>query len=149
MKTIAAALLILSACCGAAAAQAPPRSEAPHWVEEFTLFYERRGGLAAESRRLVVRSERRATVKWTIRRSLRTARFRLSPLTVKRLHNALATPQWRELRDPGPSGCADCYVHSISWDGHAVTLDDSELPVWLRRTVRRLESLVGAHRPRH
>jgi hypothetical protein len=119
-------------------------------VSRFAVTYERNGGLAPSPDKLVVRRGRRAAVKTTSAAGVaRTVRFRLSVLTVKRLRNALSQPPFATWEGVPANGCADCYVYTLDFRGHSVSFPQNEIPIWLRKTVRRFEALVEAHRPFH
>ena len=102
-------------------------------VESFKIAYERSGGLKPLPQSLVVRPGRRA-VATTLgpNGTKRTARFRVSVLTVKTLRNALRGSRWDTLSTvTDPSGCADCYLYSITYQGHSVHLLQNQVPEWL------------------
>ena len=153
MKAIAAMLLVVTAFCGAALA--PAGSDAPRWVEEFTISYERSGGLRPDPRSLKVAPGRHATAK---RRSLSsggaghlTRRFRIGVRQVKRLRAALARADFVSVPPPKPETavCADCFSYEIHYRGREVTFSDATLPPRLRPVVDRLEALIEAHLPFH
>jgi hypothetical protein len=79
----------------------------------------------------------------------RTARFRVSALTIKRLRNGLSDQRFDVFEGSGPGNCADCWVYSIDYRGHSVSVAQTNVPIWLRKTIGRLEALVESHLPLH
>jgi hypothetical protein len=74
---------------------------------------------------------------------------KLSERKLKQFRVALSQPQFAAYESPLPGNCADCYVYTISFRGHTISFPQSEIPVWIRKTVGRFEALVENHLPRH
>jgi hypothetical protein len=127
-----------------------PPPEPPVPVAKFSVIYERGGGLKPMPQRLVIRPGRHAiaTTASATGRS-RTVRFRVSVLTIKRLRAGLDDPRFDLLESSGPGNCADCYVYSIDYRGHAVSVAQVDVPRWLSKTIERFGALAGSHRPFH
>ena len=140
-----ASCLVASAGCGP---EPPPEPTVP--VAKFSVAYERSGGLAPMPQKLVITPGRHAvaTARGAGGRP-QTARFRAAVGTVKRLRNGLSDPRFAAFGGGGPGNCADCYFYAIDYREHSVSVPQSDVPVWLGRTIDRLEALVEAHLPFH
>ena len=75
--------------------------------------------------------------------------FTLSVLKAKQLRAGLSQAQFRRFESPLPGNCADCYVYTITFRGHTISFTQSEIPIWIKKTVARFEALYETHRPRH
>jgi hypothetical protein len=143
----ALACLAMTPGCGGPAVEAPPT------VAQFTLSYERSGGLVANPRSLEVAPGRHATAKRrrspTGGGSLATAHFRIGVEQVRRLRNALERADFQGIADPGPGVCADCFHYSIDYRGHEVTFTDVTVPKGLRPVIDRIEAIIAHHLPFH
>ena len=130
------------------AEQPPPEPPVP--VAKVAASYERSGGLQPTTERVVITPGRKAAVTTrTAGGALRTVRFRLSVLTVKRLRNGLSQPHFPGFESPPPGSCADCRAYTLEFRGRSVSFPETEIPIWLKKTVGRFEALVDAHRPFH
>ena len=158
MKPLAALLVLVVACCGVAAAQAPPRSEAPRWVERFAIYYERSGGFLPSRHSVRIEPGRRAIVKRD-RGSLDpegtepvlTARPRIGVGRVRRLRALLDRADFPAIDSPGPraSGYADYRIYRIEYRGHKVVFTDVTVPKGLAGLVGQFEGIVNHHLPFH
>jgi hypothetical protein len=116
-------------------------------VEKFSVSYERNGGLSATPQKLVIQPGRLAAATSASSEG-RTVRFRVSAPKIRQLRAGLSNPRFALLESSGPGNCADCYVYSIDYRGHSVSLDQVDVPSWLSKTIGRLDALA-AHRPLH
>jgi hypothetical protein len=138
------ACLVGSAACPVT----PPEPTVP--VERFSAVYERSGGFAPTTQRLVIRPGRHAVATYRPPDGpLQTARFRLSVLTVKRLRNALSQPHFPGYESPPNTTCADCREYRFEFRGDSVSFAENHIPAWLRKTVLRCDAIVEAHLPFH
>ena len=118
-------------------------------TEKFSVTYERSGGLKPMPQMLVIRPGRKATA--TTRSAggeSRTVHFRVPVPKAQQLRAGLSNPRFALLESSGPGNCADCYLYSIDYRGHSVSLTEVDIPGWLRKTVGRLGALA-AHLPSH
>jgi hypothetical protein len=118
-------------------------------ISQFSVRYERSGGLKVMPQKVVIKPGRHAVATTRNGRGVKTVRYRVPVPTVKRLRNGLSDPRFAAFEGGPPSNCADCYVYSITYRGHTVTVDQSEVPAWLQKTITRLEALAGPHLPFH
>jgi hypothetical protein len=99
--------------------------------------------------KLVIRRGRQATA--TTRSASgesQTVRFRVPAAKIRQLRAGLSNPQFALLESSEPGNCADCYLYSIDYRGHSVSVTQVDVPSWLSKTIGSLEALA-AHRPFH
>jgi hypothetical protein len=126
---------------GGAAAAAEPSS-----VGEFKLAYKRTGGVAGSTQTLAVRPGRKATATAGAIPSERTrAEFRLTARRIRSLQGALARADIGSIPPPGPSGCADCFLYDLRYEGHHVELEEVDVPERLRPVFDQLDAIIAAH----
>ena len=118
-------------------------------VSKFSVSYERSGGLKVMPQKVVIRPGRHAVATTRNGVGVKRVRYRVPVPTVKRLRKGLSDPRFAAFEGGPPSNCADCYVYTITYRGHTVTVDQSTVPSWLQRTITRLEALAGPHLPFH
>jgi hypothetical protein len=142
MRLLAATIACLVALAtGAAAVAAAP---APTYA--FTLLYERSGGFAPSTDRLEVAPGRSAVAESSgTRAGNRRVQFRISNRRIRALERSLRRAHFGSLENPGPSGCADCFVYSIFYRGHQLELDESQMPRQLGAAVAEIEAIISAH----
>ena len=137
--TILAALALLACGASMASAELPP-------VDDFTLAYQRSGGIAASTQTLAVRAGRHATVTTKgAPGSGHRSEFRLAVGTVRSLQRALSQARLGSIPGPGPGGCADCFLYDLRYRGHHVALEEIDVPPRLRRVFDQLDSIIAAH----
>jgi len=136
----ALACLAMSPGCGGPAVEASP-SATP-----FALTYERSGGLKATPQKLTIGPGRHAiaTIADT-RGGTKTVRFQIPRKRVQNLRQGLAQAHFSQLESPPPGNCADCYLYSISYRGHEVTVGQADMSDRLDDVVTELETLIHAH----
>jgi hypothetical protein len=147
MGALAAVIACLVAYPGCGA-EARPVPVVP--TEKVALTYERSGGLAATPQKLVIRPGRQAAATGTnAAGKKKTVHFRLSAPKTNQLRNKLLDRRFALLEDSvAPGNCADCYLYSIKFRGHSVSISQVDVPAWLAKTIGHLEALA-AHRPLH
>jgi hypothetical protein len=118
-------------------------------IEKFSVSYERSGGLAAMSQKVAIKPGRRGEASASTGHETRAVRFRPSVLKVKQLRNGLSDPRFKLLESSPSGSCADCYVYSLVYREHSVSIAEPDVPVWLAKTIGRLEALVETHLPFH
>jgi hypothetical protein len=134
----ALALLGLGATAVAAADPSP--------VGEFKLAYKRSGGVAGGGQTLAVRPGRRATATTDTGPTERTrVEFRLPVRRVRALQQSLARADIGSIPPPGPSGCADCFLYDLRYDGHRVQLEEVDVPPRLAAVFAQLDAIIAAH----
>ena len=118
----------------------PPSSDG------FRLRYERSGGIAGVQDDLRVAAERRATLVTTTAGKRQTSRFTLSTRAIEALRKAFREAGWRQIHSPGTAtGCADCFIYRIAYQGRVVNFDSVSFPEQLQPVVRRLDAIVAHH----
>jgi hypothetical protein len=145
-------LLLATIACVVASSGCGPTEPAPAPtvpVSQFAVSYERSGGLKVMPQKVVIRPGRHAVATTRNGVGVKTVRYRVPVRTVKQLRNGLSDPRFAAFEGGAPSTCADCYVYTIAFRGHTVTVDQSTVPVWLQKTITRLEALAGPHLPFH
>jgi hypothetical protein len=140
---LAACLFALGACGGGSDQEARPATPG-----SFQIVYERGGGFAPSVSRLVVRPGRHAVAEsgsFTGEKE-RTA-FRIGRAQVIALQRGLRQAHFGSLKNPGPSGCADCFEYVVTYRGHRLSLDESQTETYdgLGEVLAELESIVAAH----
>jgi len=118
-------------------------------VSKFSVRYERSGGLKVMPQKVVIKPGRHVVATTRNGVGVKTVRYRVPVPTVKRLRNGLSDPRFAAFEGGPPGTCADCYVYTITYRGHMVTVDESTVPGWLRKTITRLEALAAPHLPFH
>ena len=146
MGTTAAVIsCLLFSTCGPPEPGPPPLPDA-----KFAASYERSGGLKPMPQKVVFSPGRKAAVTTLDPTGKpRTVRFRLPILKLHQFRNALSQPKFALYESHLPGTCADCYLYSIAYRGHSITFVQTEIPIWIRKTVYRFEALVESHRPFH
>jgi hypothetical protein len=136
--------------------ETPPHPTVP--VSQFSVTYERGGGLKPIPRTLTIRPGRVGKVgevkpgfdKGRAAGIGATSTFKVPVKTIRGLRRALARADFVSLPNPGTdSGCADCYAYEIRYLHHDLTFDDVTMPESLGPVVERLEAIADAHRPFH
>ena len=118
----------------------------PASVGEFTLAYSRSGGIAGSTQTLAVRPGRRATATIGGAPSERTrVDFRLGARRVRALQQSLARADIGSIPPPGPSGCADCFLYDLRYDGRRVELEEVDVPPRLSAVFAQLDAIIDAH----
>jgi hypothetical protein len=115
----------------------PPRA--------FAIHFEKSGGLRPVPMELTIRPGRHAVASIAgTRAGERTVRFRISRKKVASLTLGLRRARFFKLQSTFPGNCADCFIYSIAYRGHELTIDQSTMPKRLGEVVDELESLVYA-----
>ena len=136
----ALACLAMSPGCGGPPVEAPPSATG------FALTYERSGGLKATPQKLAIGAGRHAVATYAdTKGGTKTVRFEISRKRVRSLRQGLAQAHFSQLESPPPGHCADCYLYSISYRGHEVTVGQSDMSARLGDVVAELEALIQAH----
>jgi hypothetical protein len=142
LATISCALA-LGPCAGTAPTAASPAAR-------FTISYERSGGLAAMPQKLVIRPGRRATVTaLDAHGRRRSVEFSITAKKVEQLRAAAETARIGDVAPSPPSGCADCFVYSVTYRGETASVAEVDVPARMRGLVSRAEALIAAHLPFH
>jgi hypothetical protein len=130
----AALAVALQACGTESAPAAPPSGFAP-------VTFHRTGGFAGVDDRVKVYRDRRVTVR---HRTGETQHRRLSVAAMKGLRRDLAAAHLeRPLEQPGPSGCADCFIYDVASGGHSVHVSEDNVPERVRPLLARLSRLAN------
>ena len=139
-------LLATALACLAVGCPGPPAAEAPP-PQPFAIHFEKSGGLKPKPQELTIGPGRhaRAAMATGTPAGVRTVRFRVSRKQVARLRRGLRQAHFSELESSLPGKCADCYLYTIEYRGHEVTIDESALPERLHDVVRKLETIVFTH----
>jgi len=138
---VLACLATLGGCDRAhtAAAALPP-------APSFAIAYERSGGFAPSTSKLVVTPGRHAVAETGgSRAGERRVSFRIGEGRVLAIERGLRRAGFASIESPGASGCADCFEYELRYRGHAVSIDESQMPPRLGEVVGELESVVTAH----
>jgi hypothetical protein len=140
MGLIATALACIAiGCPGPSAAEARP-------PQPFAIHFEKSGGLKPMTEELTIGPDRRAkAVMAGTPAGVRTVRFHVSRKKVATLRRGLRRAHFSVLESSGPGNCADCFLYTIQYRGHGVTIDESQLPDRLRDIVTKLETIVFTH----
>jgi hypothetical protein len=144
LATALACLAMTPGCGGPAPAEMPP-------VASFAISYERSGGLKPMPRKLVIEPGRRGQVFQAPNGHESGARiFRVGKDSILSLRRSLTRAHFEQIESGGsPGTCADCYLYSIRYLGHSVSLVETEVPARLRPVIDRLEAVIDAHLPFH
>ena len=133
----------LALATGAASAAAPAPLPPPG---SFAIFYERSGGFAPSTSKLIVRPGRHAVAATSGGRGGEDqVAFTIGRGRVLELERGLRRAGFFSIEDPGPSGCADCFEYEIRYRGHSLGVDEAEMPARLEPVIGELEALVTAH----
>jgi hypothetical protein len=140
MGLIATTLACLAVGCpGSPAADPPP-------PQPFAIHFEKSGGLKPMPQELTIRPGRHAEASMAgTSAGKRTVRFRVSRKKVATLRRGLRRAHFFGLESSLPGNCADCFLYTIEYRGHEVTIDESSLPAKLRDVVTKLETIVFVH----
>lgn len=76
--------------------------------------------------------------------SRHTARFRVPASRIRSLRRGLARADFAAIESAPATGCADCYLYSIRYRDHKVTLPETAISAPLRRVIDQLEALIAA-----
>jgi hypothetical protein len=144
LATAMACLAMSPGCGGPVAAETPP-------VASFAISYERSGGLKPMPQKLVIEPGRRGQVYQAPNGHESGARiFRVGKSRILSLRRGLAKAHFEQIEGGGlPGTCADCYLYSIRYRGHSVSLVETEVPAQLRKVINQLEAVIDAHLPFH
>jgi hypothetical protein len=144
VATVATAFACLAA---AAPGCGPPAQEAPPSPTAFAISYERSGGLNPTPCKLTIRPGRYAAASTRVAggRYTSTARFRVPDHRIRSLQGSLARANFAAIESVPPLGCADCYLYSIRYRGHEVTLQETDISTHLRRVIDQLEAVITTH----
>jgi hypothetical protein len=138
--TIALCALALIGCGGATAASAEPAA-----VNDFTLAYQRTGGIASSTQTLAVRPGRLATATTSgSSEGRKRTEFPLPARRVRSLQRNLARADLDSIPAPGPGGCADCYVYDLRYQGHHIALEEVDVPPRLRAVFDQIDAIIAA-----
>jgi hypothetical protein len=119
---IIVALLAVLAGCGDDPATDEPQTESAELVA-----YSRTGGFAPVTETLTVQREGDAVLESGFEGSgSERVAFTLDASELEDLTAAVEAAPLDEV-EPGPGGCADCYVYSIEIDGAKIELSDADL----------------------
>jgi hypothetical protein len=145
MGLSALVLVCLAALGGCDGAPATARAALPP-PSSFAISYERGGGLASSTSRLLVRPGRHAIAETgSGRAGEHRVEFRIGKRRVLALERGLRQAGFGSIESPGPSGCADCFEYDFFYLGHYLELDDSQMPPRLGAVVAQIEAIISAH----
>lgn len=138
------ALIATTLACLAVGCPGPPAADAP--PQPFAIHFEKNGGLKPVPQELTIRPGRHAVASMAgTGAGTRTVRFRVSRKKVATLARGLRRARFSSLKSSLPGNCADCFLYTIEYRGHEVTIDESSLPAALRDVVTKLETIVFVH----
>jgi hypothetical protein len=138
-------LLATALACLAVGCPGPPTAHASG-PQPFAIHFEKNGGLKPMSQELSIRPGRHAVASMAVAPvGNRTVRFRVSRKKIATLRRGLREAHFSTLNGSSPGNCADCFVYTIEYRGHGVTIDESSLPAELRDVVTKLETIVFVH----
>jgi hypothetical protein len=139
------ALLATALACLAVGCPGSPAADAPA-PQPFAIHFEKNGGLKPMPEELTIRPDRRAVASLAVAPvGNRTVRFRVSKKKVATLRRGLRQARFSTLESSPPGNCADCFLYTIEYRGHGVTIDESSLSAELRNVVTKLETIVFVH----
>lgn len=136
----AAALAASLVACGSDSVDAKtlPRAAA--------IDYDKSGGIAGVHDHLHIAPGGKAILKGGYGTEAGTTGFRVGPRRLAALRKALATARFGTIPpESGPTGCADCFVYSVTYRGHTVTRDEIDVPERLAPVLRQLQAIIDAH----
>jgi hypothetical protein len=120
-------------------------SAGPAPVNDFTLAYQRTGGIAASTQTLAVRKGRLATATSSGTSAGRhRTEFRLPIGSVRSLQRGLAQARLDSIPSPGPGGCADCFAYDLRYEGHHIELEEIDVPARLRKVFDQIDAIIVA-----
>jgi hypothetical protein len=146
MRFLAMTILSLLALAtgGEATAAAAATAQLP-LARDFSLAYERSGGLAASTQSLRVSHGGFATAESSgTRAGAGEATFRLGGRRIRSLQRGLQRADLGSIPDR-QGGCADCYVYSLAYEGTSLKLEETEVPPRLARVFAQLDAIITAH----
>jgi len=142
MGLLATAMACLALGCPGSPAEPDPLPP----PQPFAIDFEKSGGLRPVPMSLKVRPGRHAVARMGgAGGDERVVRFRLSRKKVASIKSGLRRAHFFRLESPLPGNCADCFVYSIAYRGHELTIDQSAMPRKLGDLVVVLESIVFEH----
>ncbi len=145
MRCAAAIVLCVLALIGCGGATAASAESASASVHDFTLAYQRTGGIASSTQTLAVRPGRLATA--TISGSSegrKRSEFPLPARRVRSLQQSLSRADLDSIPPPGPGGCADCYAYDLRYHGHHIELEEVDVPPRLRAVFDQIDAIIAA-----
>jgi hypothetical protein len=143
MRFLAATILGLMA-FAASAGEAAASAELPR-ARDFSLAYERSGGLAASTQSLRVSPGGRAIAETSgTRAGERRVKFHLGGRRIRSLQRGLSRADIGSIPER-QGGCADCYVYSITYEGTSLELEETEVPPRLASVFNEIEAVITAH----
>jgi hypothetical protein len=104
------------------------------------VSFHRTGGFAGREDHVVVRTDRRFTVR-SKREAVR--RGRLSRAGMRKLRRDLDRARIDHPPAAPPPGCGDCFIYEIAYKGHRVKVTDGAIPERMRPAITRLTRLAG------
>jgi hypothetical protein len=151
MALLATALMCTAISTGCGGPPVVPAAHAaPRPASKFAIAFERSGGLKARVETLVVHPGLRAYATGPKGSRQASAHFRMDAQAAEELRRELAKAHFTHLQSSAnPATCNDCYVYSITYDGHTVLFFDTKTPHGLGEVVDALEGEVIAHLYRH
>jgi hypothetical protein len=113
---------------------------APAAVHPTLVTFHRSGGFAGVDDSVTVERDRRVTVR---SRGGDARHKRLSKAAMRKLRTDLKAARFDQPSPQGaPSGCADCFIYTIKYDGHRVQLSEDRVPARMRPAIDRLSRLI-------
>ncbi len=112
------------------------------------VTYSRSGGVASMPESLVIRADGSATVEAGVTGA--REEFELDPDELARVRTELEAAEFDDVADPPvQTGCADCYVYEITYDGTTMSYDESQaaLPASVTAVVTHLSEITADHYP--
>jgi len=110
-----------------------------------TVTYSRTGGLAGTSERLIIRPDGRAKLEVGYQDPA-TTEFTVPPAELDKLQDALAG--FGDIDGAGTqTGCADCYLYSLTVGDRTIEADDTNFPKPLNGAREMLEKLKHNNYP--
>jgi hypothetical protein len=150
MALLATALICTAISTGCGGPPTVPAAHAaPRPASKFAIAFERSGGLKARVETLVVRPGLHAYATGPKGPRQASAHFRMDAQTAEELRRELAKAHFAHLESTTSATCNDCYVYSITYNGHTALFSDSKVPRSLEEVVDALEGEVIAHLYRH
>lgn len=141
-----AAVALFAAGCGSSAE--PGDSDGPVQTDGSLVTYSRTGGVAGLDERLRINPDGTATLAYG--EPVDTEReFELTSAERERITSLLEEADFDSMpANPGPTGCADCFVYTVEYGGESVTYDDvAEPSASIAALVAALGELTDSHQP--
>lgn len=133
--------IVTAAVLAAVLLTATHATRAPAAGKSTLVTFHRSGGFIGVDDRVTVKSNRRFTVR---SRGSSARHKRLSVAAMRKLRHALKEARLDEpLAQGPPSGCADCFYYTITYQGHRVQLSEDRVPDRMRPAINRLSRLIG------